>query len=150
MQLSEIFGLIKVRFPEATQEEKTRAIVIPKIQLLDIARYLRNHELAFDILHCITAIERNEKIELIYAFYSMQRRLMATVKIYLPLDDLKVESLTALWKSADWFEREAYDLFGVIFLNHPDPRRILNPYDWTVHPLRKDFSHTDFVKKPRY
>lgn len=150
MQSSEVFGLIKVRFPEAIQEEGRKAVAIPKEQLLEVARYLRNHELAFDNLHCITAIERNERIELVYAFYSMQKRHMATLKTYLPLNNLSIESLTAFWKSADWFEREIYDLFGVIFLKHPDLRRILNPYDWKVHPLRKDFSHPDFIKKPRY
>lgn len=150
MQLSEIFGLIKVRFPEAAQEEQTKAIVIPKNQFLDVARYLRNHELAFDNLHCITAIERNERIEVVYSFYSIQKRHSATVKVFLPLNDLTIESLTVFWKSANWLEREVYDLFGVRFLNHPDLRRILNPYDWIVHPLRKDFSHPDFIKKPRY
>lgn len=118
--------------------EETTSAIIPKNKLLETARSLREGALAFDDLHCITAVDRKDKIELVYLFHSMKRRRMLTLKVELALDDLKVESLTALWKSADWFEREVYDLFGVHFLNHPDLRRILNPYDWAGYPLRKD------------
>ena len=65
------------------------------------------------------------------------------------MDDLTVESLAHLWKSADWLERETYDFYGIKFLNHPDLRRIMNPDSWTDFPLRKDFARADFIKKPQ-
>lgn len=148
MQQNEIVGLLKERFPEAMQEETTKIIVIPKHLLLDAAAFLKSKDLFFDNLHCITAIDRAERIELVYIFFAIEKRHAMTLKVYLPKDELKVESLARLWKSADWFEREIYDLFGVAFLNHPDLHRILNPDRWDTHPLRKDFSRPDFIKKP--
>ena len=149
MQSSEILGLIKAVSPQATIEEGTGAVVIPKENLPKLCDTLKNPPLSFDDLHCITAIDKKEKIELVYIFYSTSQPHTLTLKIYLGLDDLSVESLTFAWKSANWLERETYDLFGVTFLNHPDPRRILNPYDWKGYPLRKDYSHPDFIARPR-
>ena len=80
----------------------------------------------------------------------MDKHDCVILKTRLVLNDLTVESLAKIWKSADWLEREVYDLFGVKFLNHPDLKRILNPDDWDVHPLRKDFSRPDIIKKLRY
>lgn len=125
------------------------AVIVPKDSLLETAQYLKNGPLAFDNLHCITAIDRRERIELVYTLYSIREHRGITLKIYLTLEDLNVPSLAAVWKSANWLEREAYDLFGVIFLNHPDLRRILNPYDWKGYPLRKDYAHPEFIAKPR-
>ncbi len=150
MQPSEIFALISKKFPGASQEDLTWAVIVPKDQLLGVVDYLKRGELLFDNLHCITAVDRKEKIELVYIFYSLKNRHQITLKIYLPRDNSEVESLTKFYRSADWFEREVYDLFGVRFLNHPDLRRILNPYDWQGYPLRKDYSHPDLIKKPRY
>ena len=73
---------------------------------------------------------------------------MLTLKVFLSLDDPTVETLSGLWKSADWLEREVFDLFGVKFLNHPDLRRILNPDEWTDYPLRKNFDRPDFHRLP--
>lgn len=123
-------------------------IDISKEFLLETARRLANE--GFDNLHCITAVDKNDAVELIYIFYSINTRTCVALKTLLAPSDLTVESLANMWKSADWLEREVYDLFGVKFLNHPNLKRILNPDDWNVHPLRKDFSRPDFVKKPRY
>lgn len=125
-----------------------KQIELQKETLLETARRLKNE--GFDNLHCITAVDKNGAIELVYIFYSMDSRASTTLKIRLALNDLSVESLAKVWRSADWLEREVYDLFGVKFLNHPNLKRILNPDDWDAHPLRKDFSRPDFVKKQRY
>lgn len=150
MNSAEIFGLIRVKIPEATKDTVTRAIVIPGQKLLEAARYLAAAPLCFDNLHCITAVERMDTIDLIYTFYSMNTRKGVTIKAGLSSDNLTIESLAKLWKSADWLEREIYDLFGVQFLNHPNLKRILNPDEWNVHPLRKNFERGDFIRKPRY
>lgn len=150
MQQGEIFTAIKNRFPrDITLEAGTNAQIIPKDSLLEMARYLKNHPLSFDNLHCITAIDRIKNLELIYTLYSISEHHAITIKTYLTYEDLNVESLTPVWKSANWLEREVYDLFGVTFLNHPDLRRILNPYDWKGYPLRKNYSHPEFIVKPR-
>lgn len=124
-------------------------LVVQKDSLLETARNLKNGPLSFDNLHCITAIDRLEKIELVYTLYSLRKHHGIALKINLTYDDLKIPSLTGLWKSANWLEREVYDLFGVIFSDHPDLRRILNPYDWKGYPLRKDYTHPEFIAKPR-
>ena len=125
-----------------------KQIEIPREALLEMARRLDGE--GFDNLHCITAVDKNDSLELIYIFYSINSRACAILKTRLALSDLTVESLANIWKSADWLEREVYDLFGVKFLNHPNLKRILNPDDWDVHPLRKDFSRPDFIKKLKY
>lgn len=124
-------------------------LVVPKREFLKTALDLKNGSRSFDTLHCITAIDKKEKIELAYTLYSISKHHGITLKTELPYDDLKIPSLTGLWKSANWLEREVYDLFGVIFLDHPDLRRILNPYEWTDFPLRKSYSNPNFITKPR-
>lgn len=135
MPNGEVFGLIKIRVPGVTIDEQAKAIVIPKEGILEAARCLQSA--GFDNLHCITAIDKKDRIELIYAFYSMKKRAAATLKTRLSLGDLAIDSISRTWRSADWLEREVYDLFGVKFLDHPNLKRILNPDEWTIHPLRK-------------
>lgn len=139
MQPDEMFAAIKTG----------NVLIIPKDPLLEVARYLKNEPFFFDNLHCITAIDRSDKIEVVYTLYSIREHHAITLKIYLAHDALNVASLTGLWKSANWLEREVYDLFGVTFLGHPDLRRILNPYDWKEYPLRKNYSSPEFVTRPR-
>ncbi|MGD8729261.1 MAG: NADH-quinone oxidoreductase subunit C [Gemmatimonadota bacterium] len=79
-------------------------------------------------------------IQVVYQLFSLTHKRALRVKCLLPLDALEIESVASLWKTADWLEREVYDLFGVTFKGHPDHRRILMPQDYAEgHPLRKDF-----------
>jgi len=149
MRPDEISVVIKARFPQVKEEAGTNGIIVPKESLLEVAQYLKNPPLVFDNLHCITAVDRKEKMELVYILYSICERHGVTLKVYLTPEDLNVASLSALWKSANWLEREVYDLFGIIFSGHPDLRRILNPYDWKGYPLRKDYSNPELIPKPR-
>jgi len=149
MRPDEISVVIKARFPQVKEEAGTNGIIVPKESLLEVAQYLKNPPLVFDNLHCITAVDRKEKMELVYILYSIRERHGVTLKVYLTPEDLNVASLSALWKSANWLEREVYDLFGIIFSGHPDLRRILNPYDWKGYPLRKDYSNPELIPKPR-
>jgi NADH-quinone oxidoreductase subunit C len=150
MQPDEISGAIRAKFPAITEEAGTRNIITPKESLLEVARYVKSPPLALDNLHCITAIDRKERMELVYTLYSISEHHGLALKVHLTPQDLNVASLSGLWKSANWLEREVYDFFGINFLDHPDMRRILNPYDWKEYPLRKDYSNPDFVTKPRY
>jgi NADH-quinone oxidoreductase subunit C len=128
--------------------------------LLEITRYLRDEpDLAFNYLHCITAVDYFEKdakkaaaaawqphLELIYHLSSMTHHYKLVLKTTLPRwrDDLEgklpeVPSVSSVWSTAEWHEREVYDLMGIVFSGNPDLRRILCPEDWVGHPLRKDY-----------
>jgi NADH-quinone oxidoreductase subunit C len=89
--------------------------------------------------------EREERFEVVYHFLSPYTNLRIRVK--LAADDMvPVPSITGVFKGADWFEREAYDLYGVLFSGHPDLRRLLTDYGFDGHPLRKDFPLTGFIE----
>jgi NADH-quinone oxidoreductase subunit C len=128
--------------------------------LADIARYLRDqNELCFNLLHCITAVDYFEPdpkkaaqvawqphLELIYHLSSTERRHRLVLKVCVPRwqNDMpgqlpEAPSVSGVWSTADWHEREVFDLSGVRFSGHPDMRRILCPEDWVGHPLRKDY-----------
>ena len=76
---------------------------------------------------------------MVYILYSRRFDMWLTVKVKLPEEDTKVQSMTQVWPGTEFEEREIYDLMGVDFINHPDMRRILMPDDYPAHPLRKDF-----------
>jgi NADH-quinone oxidoreductase subunit C len=129
--------------------------------LPEVGRYLRDQrDLWFDMLHCVTAVdyfqpdpkkaaqvEWQPHMELIYHLSSTIHRHRLVLKVCLArwLNDVpgqlpEVPSVSGIWSTADWHEREVFDLSGVRFLGHHDLRRILCPEDWPGHPLRKDFS----------
>lgn len=99
-------------------------------------------EAGFDLLLFVTGIDMPDSIKLTYRLYSSKRknRIALTLKTEVPKTDPVVDSLVPVWSSANWHERETYDLFGVKFRGHPDPRRMFMPDDWVGHPLRKDYS----------
>lgn len=148
LPLSDIAKILNEKFPGIIEEEQKQALVIKREALLNVADCLKTSELDFDNLHCVTAVDWKDKIEVVYIFHSMNNRHWLTLKVRLLYADLTIETLSKIWRSADWLERETYDLYGVKFLNHPDLRRILNPDEWTDFPLRKDFKRADFIKKP--
>lgn len=164
MNVQEIYAQLSQSFPSWLVAHDFEAID-PWIEvkadgLVDIARYLRDQsELSFNMLHCITAVdyfEPDEKkaaqtgwqphLELIYHLSSTVRRHRLVLKASLPRwrNDVpgqlpEVASLSGVWSTAQWHEREVFDLSGVTFSGHPDLRRILCPEDWVGHPLRKDY-----------
>jgi NADH-quinone oxidoreductase subunit C len=148
MHNSEVLQKLKNKFPDISIEETPHALVVPKSALLTVAGFLKN-EMDFENCHCVTAVDRKDKLELVYFLYSTPNHFMLVVKTFVPLDDLTVETVSGLWRSADWLEREVFDLFGIKFLNHPDLRRIMNPDNWTDFPLRKDFKRDDFILRPQ-
>lgn len=107
-------------------------------EILQIGNYLHN-ELGFDYLADITAVDWKDRIEVIYQLTALSSNIRIALRVSLDRDNPKVESLVSIWKGAELQEREAYDLMGVIFNNHPDLRRILLPDDWEGYPLRKDY-----------
>jgi NADH-quinone oxidoreductase subunit C len=148
MQPDDLLNVVKTKFPDITQDEQSRAVTVPRDSFFPLMSYLKCLDPAFDNLHCLTAVDRKDHIELVYILYSFKARQFLTVKVKLGNDGLEIESVESLWRSADWLEREVYDLFGVKFRNHPNLQRILNPDDWQGYPLRKDYTQKDLVRKP--
>lgn len=96
-------------------------------------------------LSTVTAVDRypaEPRFEVVYHLHSLERNERVRLKCRLSGDNPEIESVTSVWRSADWYEREVFDLFGIRFTGHPDPRRIMMPDDWEGHPLRKDYPVT--------
>jgi NADH-quinone oxidoreductase subunit C len=113
---------------------------------VDVAKLLRHEpSLQFDFLQNLTAIDwvKADRIEVVYHLFSYMHRHSAVVKIDLPRATPRVASVASVWRSAEWNEREQFDLFGVEFIGHPDLRRILMPDDWRGHPMRKDYREAE-------
>lgn len=110
--------------------------------ILSAAKLLRE-TLGFEMLSGITAVdywpELTPRLHLIYIFTSHSKGVFITVRVPLNEDALEVQSIHEVYFNADWHEREVFDMFGVRFEGHPDLRRILMPFDWEGHPLRKDY-----------
>jgi NADH-quinone oxidoreductase subunit C len=99
-------------------------------------------EFAFGFLADLTVVDlspREPRFELVYILVSIERRQRARLKVRLQGEDARVQTVCAVWPAANWLEREAWDLFGIVFDGHPDPRRLLMPEDWEGFPLRKDY-----------
>lgn len=88
---------------------------------------------------CADFYPREPRFEMAYHLLSMTRKERVRLKVRLESGDASIESVTAVWPSANFFEREVFDLFGIRFLGHPYLRRIMMPEDWEGHPLRKDY-----------
>jgi NADH-quinone oxidoreductase subunit C len=96
-------------------------------------------DLRFDFLQSLTALHEGAELRLVYHLFSYPHRHSLIFKTAVPLDAPEVPSCVEVWPCADWYEREAFDLFGVRFAGHPDLRRLLLPEDWPGHPMRKDW-----------
>lgn len=110
-------------------------------RITDVCRHLRD-ECRFVLLSDITGTDRytsDDRFEVIYNLISLRDRERLFLKTRLGEEDPEIDSVTGVWKAADWFEREVYDMFGIRFLNHPDLRRIYMPEDYRYFPLRKEF-----------
>ena len=127
--------------PEAVRGETV--IVVEREPLLASLQTLRDHpDLRFEMLSDVTAVDylgREPRFEVIYQLYSITHRHRLRVKVLVPESAPTLPSATGLWKSANWTERETYDMFGIRFTGHPDLRRILMYEEFEGHPLRKDY-----------
>jgi NADH-quinone oxidoreductase subunit C len=119
-------------------------IVVPREHIVEACAYLKaTPGLDFNFLADLCGFDRGPeeepRFEVNYHLFSIARRHRLRLKVLLREDDVHVPSVTSVWRTANWHERETYDLFGVIFDDHPDLRRILLPDDWQGYALRKDF-----------
>jgi len=110
-------------------------------RIVQVCRELRDN-LGFERISGVSAIDRypmEPRFEVVYFLHSISRNLRLKLKVALPGENPAVESVTPVWAGANWYEREAFDLFGIRFEGHPNLKRILMPDDWEGHPLRRDF-----------
>ena len=122
-------------------------VSIRKDRVRDICLFLRDEpSLTMDHLADLTAVDFSQypgdsgpRFEVIYNMISTVHRHRIRLKVRVPEDDPRVDTVSSVWQTANWHERETYDLMGVIFAGHPDLRRILLSEDWVGHPLRKEY-----------
>jgi NADH-quinone oxidoreductase subunit C len=165
----EIYKSLKEKFGDSIIELNSslpvEAFIIVNPLLIDaVCLFLKeNEEFKFDSLMCLSGIDdaNGEKktndngstmiaggtLSVFYHLESIELKHKVTLKVSANRDNPEVKSVADIWRHADWHEREAYDLIGIKFLNHPDLRRILMPYDWEAgHPLRKDYQNPEFYQ----
>ena len=142
-------NLVDAEYPDAILEQtayKDRedevTFVLKADYLVRVCEFLRNHPASsFKILTDLTAAHYPEDVEpfqVIYQLISIDHSRLLRLKVKVK-DGQEVPTVTDVWSSANWMEREVYDLFGISFTDHPDLRRILLPDNWGSHPLRKDY-----------
>jgi NADH-quinone oxidoreductase subunit C len=150
MQLpaQQIFHELSGSFPEyALQfDEAVPCIIVPAEAIKDIALQLRDAApYRFDYLMCLSGVDLGGgSLGVVYHLYSTTLTHKLTLKVIVPRDNPHVATVERVWRTADWHEREAYDLIGVVFDGHRDLRRILLPDDWEGHPLRKDYQVPEY------
>lgn len=136
-QHAEWFGEVVEAFGEVT-------VIVPREQLAAICSFLKSAPgLEFNFLSDLCGADRGPeeepRFEVNYHLFSTTKHHRLRLKVVLNEDDAHVETVTGVWRTANWHERETFDLLGIIFDGHPDLRRILLPDDWQGHALRKDF-----------
>ena len=156
MTFQEISALVSTTFSDLILETDIKGpqpiLIVPVQHIADICGFLyRDSRLFFDYLACLTAIDNGVAqgtMEVVYNLTSIPYGHNLMIKTIFPRNAdgaslPSVPSVTNIWRTADWHEREAYDLMGIHFNGHPDLRRILLPEDWEGHPLRKDYNVQD-------
>jgi len=144
MKPEEIAALLSERFGELILESKPDEInpwsAVDPPSILAISQFLHNdNRMEMDHLELLGGVDYKDRIEIIYVMYSMKHHHRYTLKCLLPREEPKVPTVESVWAVANWHEREAYDMFGILFEGHSDMRRILCPDDWEGFPLRKDY-----------
>jgi NADH-quinone oxidoreductase subunit C len=148
MDADTLVATLQAAVPDAQIEsaptvDPQTTIYVSRDEVPALARALRDRpELAFDFLAELTAVDfwpKEPRYEVVYMLVSLANRLRLRMKVRLPADDPHVATVSGVWPAANWLEREVWDLFGIAFDGHPDPRRLLMPEDWQGYPLRKDY-----------
>lgn len=140
-----IIDAIEARLPGAIAEVRTErgqtVVYVVPASLVEVCRFLKDEQ-QFERLAGITAVDwypLDPRFEVVYFLHSISRQERLRLKCRVSEQEAELDSLTGLWRSANWYEREVFDLFGIRFRGHPNLRRIMLPEDWEGHPLRKDY-----------
>src|SRR5512143_1957661 len=147
----EIHTALQQKFGDAIHEAKLDGVIDPFIKvapgkIADVALYLRDDDaMAFDALMCLSGVDyKGGKLGAVYHLNSTTRAHKIVLKVEVTAENPHCQSVEAVWKTANWHEREAFDMFGIVFDGHSDFRRIPMPDDWEGYPLRKDYQVPEY------
>jgi len=147
----EIHQALQSKYPDAIVDAKLEGVIDPFIKVApdrigQVARFLRDEEkMQFDTLMLLTGMDyTGGKLGVVYHLASTALNHKIVLKVEVSTANSHVQSVESVWKTANWHEREAFDMIGIIFDGHPDLRRILMPDDWEGHPLRKDYKVPEY------
>ncbi len=146
MDNATVIERLRAALPEAIQKTAefrgALSIYVKPEAIVGVARFLRDDpELSYNFLDNLCGVDylgRDPRFEVVYHLLSHKNRHLVCLKVGVPEHAPSVPTLTGLWATANWQERETFDLFGIIFTGHPGLQRILMPDDWEGYPLRKD------------
>jgi NADH-quinone oxidoreductase subunit C len=142
VSLAELAAAVGARYPDVVVARAEATVVIARDELLDALAWLREEPgVQMDALSSVTATHWPDRDPAFWVVYELRSTALAQrlrVKVPVRDDDQHVPSVTGMFPTANWHERETFDLYGVVFDDHPDLTRILLPADWSGHPLRKD------------
>lgn len=144
---SPVFGRLRERFGETIIEHHAafgdETVIVDPGRLVEVIGFLKDEPgLEFDLLMDLCGVDylpRRPRFEVVYHLFSVKHRFRQRVKVQLAEPDPEVGSITELYRVANWFEREVWDMFGIKFTGHPDLRRILMYEEFEGHPLRRDY-----------
>ena len=145
MTFKEISDIIKDKFSGVEVNVEEEWIKVADKDWLEVALFIKEGDnLLFDFLSCLSSIDTEEQgFYVAYNLTSMPLKHHLEIRVFVG-SDMQLKSVSDLWKTANWHEREAYDLMGISFEGHPDMRRILLPSDWNGHPLQKKYKEPDY------
>lgn len=156
MEDSRVVTALKEKFPDSILEVTTLrdlkdefTVRVKKEGIIDICSYLKK-EFRFNLLSDLCGVhypDRDDKFEVVYHIFSIDAKERLRLKVGLKEGE-KINTVTPVWGTANWHEREAFDLLGIVFEGHPNLKRILLPDDWTGHPLRKDYPYRSKDAEP--
>ncbi|MFB6098840.1 MAG: NADH-quinone oxidoreductase subunit C [Salinibacter sp.] len=144
-RVPEVIDALRDEFGASIREVERYAnedtVYVEKRRIREVCRFLKEKE-GFDYFADLGGMDRfteDERYEVFYNIVSTERRKRIRLKVRVDEEDMRVPSVTEVYRAANWNEREAYDMFGFEFVDHPDPRRMYMPEDFEYHPLRKEF-----------
>ncbi|MEP7320858.1 MAG: NADH-quinone oxidoreductase subunit C [Saprospiraceae bacterium] len=153
IEIGKILGFLREQFSDAILETETQydfeVVTIQSDSIIPVIAALKNHpEFSFEYLTTLCGIHYPDKsqIAVMYQLHSLSNNIRIRLKTYLSEESPTVRSLTSVFKSANWMEREAYDFYGIHFEGHPDLRRILNVETMIAFPMRKEFPLEDQIR----
>jgi len=145
VQQDPVAASLIARFPDAVLEGKKDlgelTLVIAAEKIVDVCRFLKEDG-KFVRCSSVTAVDwhpQDPRFEVVYHLNAVATKQWVRIKARVSGEKPEIDSVTVVWKGADWYEREVFDLFGITFRNHPNMKRIMMPDDFNGHPLRKDY-----------